>query len=158
VQSRKRFPKEGRLVRTGRGEEKLISNDIFRDRVTLRGADGELRTITLAELREEANAAGAPLPMPSGPSFTPPASGDDDVAIEDATIENTADETESAMSGDPDDTLQPVSDAAAEESEAAAGERKAHRRRGRRGGRRNRSGHRGNPDSESKPGGSSENA
>lgn len=53
VQSRRRFPKEGRSVITPRGEEKVIANDIFRDRVTLRGADGELRLVPLAELRKE---------------------------------------------------------------------------------------------------------
>src|SRR5262245_25860683 len=63
AQSRKRFPKEGKLVRTKRGEEKVISNDIFRERVTLRAEDGEVRTIALLELREEAEAAGAPLPV-----------------------------------------------------------------------------------------------
>jgi cell fate regulator YaaT (PSP1 superfamily) len=63
VQARKRFPKEGKLVRTQRGEEKVIANDIFRERVTLRGEDGELRTITLPELHAEANAAGTALPV-----------------------------------------------------------------------------------------------
>jgi hypothetical protein len=58
VLSRKRFPKEGKIIRTTRGEEKVISNDIFRERVTLRGEDGELRVILLAELRAEAELAG----------------------------------------------------------------------------------------------------
>jgi hypothetical protein len=62
VLSRKRFPKEGKIIRTTRGEEKVISNDIFRERVTLRGEDGEVRVILLAELRAEAESAGAPLP------------------------------------------------------------------------------------------------
>ena len=53
VQSRKRFPKEGRLLATSRGEEKVLANDIFRERMTLRGADGEARVVPLAELREE---------------------------------------------------------------------------------------------------------
>ena len=53
VQSRKRFPKEGRIVTTSRGEEKIVANDIFRERVTLRGTDNELRVVPLAELREE---------------------------------------------------------------------------------------------------------
>jgi cell fate regulator YaaT (PSP1 superfamily) len=61
VQSRKRFPKEGKLIRTKRGEEKVLANDIFRDRVTLRGEDGEVRTIELAELRNEAETVGVPL-------------------------------------------------------------------------------------------------
>jgi hypothetical protein len=45
-------------VRTSRGEEKVIANDIFRERVTLRGVEGEMRTIQLAELRGEMTAAG----------------------------------------------------------------------------------------------------
>src|SRR5918911_2791357 len=53
VQSRKRFPKEGRVLRTARGEEKVIANDIFNDRVTLRSADGDTRAVALAELRRE---------------------------------------------------------------------------------------------------------
>jgi len=61
VQSRKRFPKEGKLIRTKRGEEKVVANDIFRERVTLRGEDGEVRMLELAELRAETEAAGAPL-------------------------------------------------------------------------------------------------
>src|SRR5436305_4471023 len=58
VQQRKRFPKEGKVVRTGRGEEKIVANDIFRDRVTLRGADGEMRLLPLDELRRELDTAG----------------------------------------------------------------------------------------------------
>ncbi|HKO15667.1 MAG TPA: regulatory iron-sulfur-containing complex subunit RicT [Gemmatimonadaceae bacterium] len=59
VQQRKRFPKEGRVVRTARGEEKVVANDIFRERVTLRGADGEVRLIALGDLRAEmAQASG----------------------------------------------------------------------------------------------------
>ena len=60
VQSRKRFPKEGRVVRTRTGEEKIVANDIFRERVTLRSLDGELRVVPLADLRAEiASVAGA---------------------------------------------------------------------------------------------------
>ena len=53
VQSRKRFPKEGKIIATLKGEEKVMLNDIFHDRVTLRGADGETRSITLLELKRE---------------------------------------------------------------------------------------------------------
>src|SRR5437868_14712127 len=77
AQSRKRFPKEGKVLRTKRGEEKLLSNDIFRERVTLRGEDGEVRTIALAELRAEAESVGAPLP--SAPTAPAPAVLEDDV-------------------------------------------------------------------------------
>jgi cell fate regulator YaaT (PSP1 superfamily) len=53
VQQRKRFPKEGKLIETSKGEEKVVANDIFRERVTLRAADGEVRVVALAELRRE---------------------------------------------------------------------------------------------------------
>jgi cell fate regulator YaaT (PSP1 superfamily) len=58
VQSRRKYPKEGKAVKTSRGEEKVIANDIFRERVTLRGVDGEMRTVSLAGLRDEMAAAG----------------------------------------------------------------------------------------------------
>jgi cell fate regulator YaaT (PSP1 superfamily) len=53
VQARKRFPKEGRVVTTLAGEEKVVHNDIFRDQVTLRTPTGEERVIPLAQLRRE---------------------------------------------------------------------------------------------------------
>jgi cell fate regulator YaaT (PSP1 superfamily) len=54
VETRRLFPKEGKLVTTAVGEEKVIANDLFRDRVTLRKAlDGELRIIPLAQLNRE---------------------------------------------------------------------------------------------------------
>ncbi len=63
VQSRKRFPKEGKTLVTPRGEEKVIANDIFNERVTLRASDGESRVVPLAALRLELEAAGSPLPI-----------------------------------------------------------------------------------------------
>jgi hypothetical protein len=131
VESRKRFPKEGKLIKTKRGEEKVLANDIFRERVTLRGEDGEQRTIPLAELRAEAEAAGAPLPV-AIVAHTPPAS--------EAAADLHDDELES------DAPLRTVVADAPESQPAAEGgerERRPHRRRGRRGGRRNRSGGRG---------------
>ena len=53
VQQRKRFPKEGRIVSTSKGQEKVVVNDIFRERVTLRAEDGETRTLALGDLRQE---------------------------------------------------------------------------------------------------------
>jgi cell fate regulator YaaT (PSP1 superfamily) len=53
VQSRKRFPKEGKIVATSAGEEKVVSVDIFRERIALRGVEGELRSLTLAEFKQE---------------------------------------------------------------------------------------------------------
>jgi cell fate regulator YaaT (PSP1 superfamily) len=57
VKSRKRFPKEGKIIIASRGEEKIISNDIFRDRVSLRNVEGDTRIVDLLELREEMEAA-----------------------------------------------------------------------------------------------------
>ena len=62
VKSRKRFPKEGKVLTTARGEEKVIANDIFNERVTLRAADGETTVILLSQLRVELAAKGQPLP------------------------------------------------------------------------------------------------
>ena len=65
VQSRKRFPKEGKVLATSRGSEKVAAIDIFRERVTLRAEDGTSRTVPLADLRREVEAAGSP-PEPEG--------------------------------------------------------------------------------------------
>jgi cell fate regulator YaaT (PSP1 superfamily) len=46
VQQRKRFPKEGKTV----GSERVVSVDIFRERVTLRSDDGTTRVVTLEQL------------------------------------------------------------------------------------------------------------
>jgi cell fate regulator YaaT (PSP1 superfamily) len=53
VQQRRRFPKEGKIIVTLAGEEKVVSNDIFREQVTLRGATGEVRIVPLAQLNRE---------------------------------------------------------------------------------------------------------
>ena len=53
VQSRKRFPKEGKIVATSLGEEKVVSIDIFHERITLRGVEGDVRTLTLPEFKTE---------------------------------------------------------------------------------------------------------
>jgi cell fate regulator YaaT (PSP1 superfamily) len=53
VQSRKKFPKEGKTVTTTRGEERVVANDIFGERVTLRGVDGETRVLPLADFTLE---------------------------------------------------------------------------------------------------------
>ncbi len=59
VQSRKRFPKEGKIVATARGEEKVLAIDIFRERITLRNSEGETRVVALADYdREIAQQAG----------------------------------------------------------------------------------------------------
>jgi len=51
VQQRKRFPKEGKTVKTAEGDERVIAVDIFRERVTLRAQDGTTRVVALELLR-----------------------------------------------------------------------------------------------------------
>src|SRR5205085_2378194 len=49
--------KEGKVVATAKGFEKVYSVDIFRDRVTLRAEDGTSRIAELADLKAEMAAA-----------------------------------------------------------------------------------------------------
>jgi cell fate regulator YaaT (PSP1 superfamily) len=60
VESRRRFPKEGRVVMTTVGEEKVTGIDLFRESVTLRTSEGATRTIPLAQFTAEVE--GRPLP------------------------------------------------------------------------------------------------
>jgi cell fate regulator YaaT (PSP1 superfamily) len=53
VEARRRFPREGRTLRTAKGEERVVSVDIWRDTVSLKGQDGERRLLTLEELKAE---------------------------------------------------------------------------------------------------------
>src|SRR5688572_20462289 len=65
VQSRKRFPKEGKIVGTAKGEEKILAIDIFRERLTLRNAEGETRVVALADFnREVSDVANGVVPAP----------------------------------------------------------------------------------------------
>ena len=52
VASRKRFPKEGKILQTALGAEKVVAVDIFRERVYLRGEQSS-RIIPLSQLRDE---------------------------------------------------------------------------------------------------------
>ena len=56
-QARKRFPAVGKTIRTAKGRESVKSWDLFREMISLQGRDGEVRTIPLAQLREERRAA-----------------------------------------------------------------------------------------------------
>jgi hypothetical protein len=56
VQQRRRFPKEGKVLVTALGEEKVIANDIFREQVTLRTLTGDTRVLPLAALHKELGA------------------------------------------------------------------------------------------------------
>jgi cell fate regulator YaaT (PSP1 superfamily) len=53
VDARRRFPREGKTLRTSRGEEKVVNVDILQERLTLRDGEGERRTVSLEALRQE---------------------------------------------------------------------------------------------------------
>jgi len=74
VQSRKRFPKEGRLLLTEVGQEKVLAVDIFRDRVTLRSEEHGTRVVALEQLQQEIAGAGgeAPVAAAAAPSVQSP--------------------------------------------------------------------------------------
>jgi cell fate regulator YaaT (PSP1 superfamily) len=67
VSARKRFPKEGKLLRTERGAERVVAVDIFRERVFLRSDEQGPRITTLVELREALERLGEPPPEARGP-------------------------------------------------------------------------------------------
>jgi hypothetical protein len=129
VQARKRFPKEGRILVTGRGEEKVIANDIFRERITLRSSEGDVRVITIAELGRELQQPG-PFASEADDEASAPVAVD---ARDDDEVPDEPDATSAAVTS----TAGPN---AGEEPTPASGMRGNGRRRGRRGGRRGRPG------------------
>ncbi|HET6795818.1 MAG TPA: regulatory iron-sulfur-containing complex subunit RicT [Gemmatimonadales bacterium] len=62
VTARKRFPKEGKTLRTAVGAEKVIAVDIFRERVFLRHEEQGSRIIPLLQLRTEIEQRGEVMP------------------------------------------------------------------------------------------------
>jgi cell fate regulator YaaT (PSP1 superfamily) len=140
VQSRKRFPKEGKTVTTTKGEEKVVSNDIFNERVTLRSADGETRVLALAAFRAELNGGTTP-DMPeavadlAASADVPELAEVDEILPDTGTYQATI-AARIALGLTPAPTPPPPPPVTAEEPPAAAAPKK--RRRGRRGGRRGR--------------------
>src|SRR5687768_14404969 len=58
VQARKRFPREGKTLVTTVGREKVISVDIWRERILLKDEDGNRRTVALIDLKTEVARGG----------------------------------------------------------------------------------------------------
>jgi cell fate regulator YaaT (PSP1 superfamily) len=58
VAARKRFPKEGKTIRTSLGAERVVAVDIFRERVFLRSEEQGSRIIPLVQLKEEVEGLG----------------------------------------------------------------------------------------------------
>ena len=133
VQSRKRFPKEGKIVNTSVGEEKVVAIDIFRERVSLRGVEGEFRSLTLSEFREETDRALQSAASPASPAI------EDDSHAEPISLEEISPElmytSEHAI---PALRTTIPETPAASPAQGADVEAANKRRRGRRGGRRGR--------------------
>ena len=53
VEARRRFPREGRAIRTMQGREKVVSVNIFKKLVTLQDVAGERRTVEVGDLKKE---------------------------------------------------------------------------------------------------------
>jgi len=59
VQTRKRFPKEGRVLHTAVGAERVLAVDVFRETVTLRADAGDTRVVSLEKLNGEVSGTDA---------------------------------------------------------------------------------------------------
>ena len=53
VDARRRFPREGRVLRTARGPERVVSVNIFNETITLKNDEGEHRVVGVGELKRE---------------------------------------------------------------------------------------------------------
>ncbi len=140
VQSRKRFPKEGKIVVTTLGEEKVVSVDIFRERITLRGVEGETRLLALAEFkRETEELVGAAAPVANGDEEDSAAESirPDEISPE---LLYTAEHPVFVPPAKGVSEPNPNINGHARESNPRDAEGSAKRRRGRRGGRRGRGG------------------
>ena len=58
VEARRRFPREGKALRTSLGIEMVVAVNIWGERVTLRDGEGSRRSLTLPQLRDEVAATG----------------------------------------------------------------------------------------------------
>lgn len=83
VLSRRRFPKEGKIVTTSRGEEKVMACDIFGEKVTLRTAEGDTRVVTLVEYQAETGTATMP---PEPEPVVAPTPLTDEITLDDTTL------------------------------------------------------------------------
>lgn len=59
VQARKRFPRIGKTLVTAGGTETVVAHDLFRERVSLKSAEGATRVVSLEALKAEIASARA---------------------------------------------------------------------------------------------------
>jgi cell fate regulator YaaT (PSP1 superfamily) len=129
VQARKRFPKEGRILVTSHGEEKVIANDIFRERVTLRSSEGDIRVVPVGDLGRDLRQ--------SAPFAVEPEEDAAGALAIDSRDDEVPDETDALPVAHPSTT---TAASAGEAPSTDGAPRASGRRRGRRGGRRGRPG------------------
>jgi cell fate regulator YaaT (PSP1 superfamily) len=70
--ARKRFPREGKTVRTAAGAERVVAIDIWRGTVTLQDEQRQRRTIDLEQLRTETATQPAASPRAEPPAGSSP--------------------------------------------------------------------------------------
>jgi len=142
VTSRKRFPKEGKVLTTSKGLEKVWSLDIFRDRVTLRAEDGSSRIVELAVLKAEiatqaagsgGQAAGTSVAERTDARTHGRTEKPERTERPERTDARTHGRTEPAPAPEPADTQPPTPDASAADATAPRRRRRRKRRRGGRG-------------------------
>jgi hypothetical protein len=130
------------------GEEKVVSVDIFRERITLRGVEGETRLLTLPEFkRETEELVGASAPVSNGDEEESAAESirPDEISPE---LLYTAEHPVFIPRASGVSEPGPNGNDPTRDSNPRDGDGSAKRRRGRRGGRRGRGG-----DEPSSPGG-----
>ncbi len=69
VTSRKRFPKEGKTIRTALGTERVVAVDLFRERIFLQHEELGSRIILLVDLLAEQAGKTPPAPTPASPEI-----------------------------------------------------------------------------------------
>ncbi|HEY8164076.1 MAG TPA: regulatory iron-sulfur-containing complex subunit RicT [Gemmatimonadaceae bacterium] len=151
VQSRKRFPKEGKIVVTSLGEEKVVAIDIFSEKLTLRSPEGETRSLSLTDFNREIAAQRGEGPVEETPSLSNGDSEDEAGAGEYISPELLYTAEHDVMTISEVIEAEPATDRAVEDDQqlepkpedasppqSPARDERARRRRGRRGGRRGR--------------------
>ena len=62
VEARRRFPREGQRIHTAKGHERVAAVDIWNDTVSLKDDEGQRRTVSLDELKDEVGQPRAETP------------------------------------------------------------------------------------------------
>jgi hypothetical protein len=136
VAARKRFPKEGRIFATARGEEKLVAVDIFNERLTLRSVEGETRVVSLAAFHQETGHQVVAMPEVHASTDDETDDAPDAALAGEIAEEEIATEVTTVSVTDPGEPVAgSAAETAAEPGAERTGQKTNRRRRGRRGGR-----------------------